>query len=118
MLFECERDLVARLDVGGKKREAGEAEAAQGAVEVRGAHGHEFPKALACDVGRRGRGGSAAAAVQRTVSDAKRSFVSYRRASYAPAGSSPLWQPGHQNAVRFASPWPRERIGSPQRGHG
>ena len=28
------------------------------------------------------------------------------------------WQPGHQYAVRFASPWPRERIGSAQRGHG
>ena len=36
---------------------------------------------------------------------------------YALGGSSPLWQAGHQYAVRFSSPRPRERISPPQRGH-
>ena len=33
-------------------------------------------------------------------------------------GSGPGWHAGHQYTVLFASPWPRERIGVPQRGHG
>ncbi len=37
---------------------------------------------------------------------------------YVPPGPSPFWQSGHQYAMRFASPWPRDLIGVPQRGQG
>jgi hypothetical protein len=37
---------------------------------------------------------------------------------YSPGGPPPAWQPGHQYAVRFSSPCPRDRIGVPQRGQG
>ena len=46
MLLERKGNLVAGLDVGREQREAGQAEQAQGAVEVRGAHGHAFRYAI------------------------------------------------------------------------
>ena len=35
---------------------------------------------------------------------------------YCAAGPSPLWQPGHQYAIRAPSPRGHERIGAPHRG--
>ena len=75
VLLERERQVLVD-----EQAERGEREAAQGAVEVRSAHGH--------------------------------------RVRYFAAGPSPLWQPGHQYAMRAASPSGHERTVSPQRGHG
>src|SRR3954452_19012457 len=37
--------------------------------------------------------------------------------AYAVGGPSPLWQPGHQYAIRASSPCGHDSIGVPQRGH-
>ena len=92
VLLEREGQLHPVGELALEHGEGAEAEAAQGVVEVGRAHGHAAPY----DSGARGplfRVGTA-------------------------GGSGPGWQPGHQYAVRLASPCPRERIRSPQRGHG
>ena len=73
VLLERERHVLVD-----EQPERAEREAAQGAIEVRSAHGHAL--------------------------------------RYSAVGPSPLWQPGHQYAIRAASPSGHERIGVPQRG--
>ena len=74
VLLERERNVLVD-----EQPERAEREPAQGAIEVRSAHGHAV--------------------------------------RYSAVGPSPLWQPGHQYAMRAASPSGHDRIGVPQRGH-